>query len=503
MKLKIPSVMMTLVAVISSLLHETIAQNTSPYWSLAGNSNATAASKLGTTNAIPIRLYTNNALRMIIQPNGNIGLGTSAPAYKLHVTIGSGTAVYGNGTTGVSGNGTTYGVYGNSTNNYGVYGNSGYTGVYGTGTSYGVYGYSANGYGVYGSSGYLGVLGSGTTYGLYGSGGTYGLYSSGTSYGVYSSSSSGVGVYGNSTSNYGISGNSSSNYAVYGNGYIGTYGQGSYVGAWGNGTSYGLVGYGGPYGVWAQGTSWGGYFSGSVYSTGTYQGSDKLLKQNIKEFNSAMDIINKLKPRQYEFRHDGNYGKMNLPEGNHFGLIAQDVEEVLPHLVKDAKFETDLIKPVVNGNPSSADADIKSETINFKALNYTELIPVILKGMQEQDIIIKQQQQQIDELKNLIAELTGKQNVSGVLTKEEAFIKQNLPNPFNENTVIQFYVPLTAKQAQIVLYDQTGRLLKSYSVGSGKSQVTIDKGTLASGNYVYTLMVDGKKIDSKSMILTK
>lgn len=369
------------------------------------------------------------------------------------------------------------------------------TGVYSTGSNYGVHGYGP----------YIGVLGSGTSYGLYGNGGTYGGYGYGTSYGLYGSSSAGYGVAGASTSSYGVYGTSGSNYAIYGNGYIGTYGQGSYVGAWGNGTSYGLVGYGGPYGVWAQGTSWGGYFSGSVYSTGTYQGSDKLLKQNIKEFSSAMDIINKLKPRQYEFRHDGNYGKMNLPEGNHFGLIAQDVEEVLPNLVKDTKFETNLIKPVANDNPSSAvaDASVKSETINFKALNYTELIPVILKGMQEQDVIIKKQQAQIDELKNAIAALTGKQNVSGILTKEEAMLNQNSPNPFTKNTIIQFSVPLSAKQAQLLVYAQNGSLIKSFSLGSGQSQVTLDKGTLASGNYVYTLMVDGKKVDTKSMILTK
>ena len=37
------------------------AQNTSPYWSLAGNSNASATtSKLGTTNAVSLRLFTNN-----------------------------------------------------------------------------------------------------------------------------------------------------------------------------------------------------------------------------------------------------------------------------------------------------------------------------------------------------------------------------------------------------------------------------------------------------------
>lgn len=161
---------------------------------------------------------------------------------------------------------------------------------------------------------------------------TYGAYASGTDYGVYGYSSSGKG----------ISGVSPNNYAVYGNGYIGTIGYGTYTGAWGEDTSYGLVGYGGPYGCWATGTSYAGYFSGNVYCIATYSGSDKALKKNIAEFNSAIDIINKLKPLQYEYRNDGNYAQMNLPEGSHYGLIAQDVEQVLPNLVKAAEFKTNM-----------------------------------------------------------------------------------------------------------------------------------------------------------------
>src|SRR5437764_15191519 len=60
-------------------------QNASPYWSLAGNSNATTSSKLGTTTSIPLNLTTNNATRLFISTTGNVGIGTTAPSTKLHI----------------------------------------------------------------------------------------------------------------------------------------------------------------------------------------------------------------------------------------------------------------------------------------------------------------------------------------------------------------------------------------------------------------------------------
>lgn len=132
-------------------------------WTLKGNSNATTTSKLGTTNDIPLGIFTNNTERIHVNANlsgkvGYVGIGTTTPAQKLHV-VGSATI------TGKVGIGTTSPTY--KLHVVGAAAN----GVYASGDTYGVYGYSANGYGVSGISSYLGVYGSGSTYGLYGSGG--------------------------------------------------------------------------------------------------------------------------------------------------------------------------------------------------------------------------------------------------------------------------------------------------------------------------------------------
>ena len=85
---------------------------------------------------------------------------------------------------------------------------------------------------------------------------------------------------------------------------------------------------------------------------------------------------------------------MHLPEGQHYGLIAEEVEKVLPTLVKQSKFDATTDESLATG--------IAPAAVDFKALNYTELIPIIIKGMQEQQTIIEKQQQQINQLRQML-----------------------------------------------------------------------------------------------------
>jgi cell division septum initiation protein DivIVA len=129
----------------------------------------------------------------------------------------------------------------------------------------------------------------------------------------------------------------------------------------------------------------------------------------------------------------------------------------------------------------------------------------MIKGMQEQQSMIQQQQQQIqqqqqqiNELKQMVQALTSSSNISSA-----ASLQQNTPNPFNQSTIIRCYVPSPVKQAQLVVYSLDGRQLKSYALNSGTNEVNIAAGTLPSGQYLYSLLVDGKSIDSKKMISIK
>ncbi len=95
-----------------------------------------------------------------------------------------------------------------------------------------------------------------------------------------------------------------------------------------------------------------------------------------------------------------------------------------------------------------------------------------------------------------------KQSASG--TTDAARLEQNQPNPFNQQSVIKFYVPTNFRSAQLIITDQSGAQLKSFNITSaGMGQVTINGFELSSGSYLYSLIIDNVKVDTKKMELTK
>ncbi len=322
---------------------------------------------------------------------------------------------------------------------------------------------------------------------------------------------SGNGVYGYGGSNgvYGV-GSGGASFGVKGVGYLGVYGESSLDGGDAfRGNAYGVTEYGinatsqqsiGVYGVTNSVSSYGGYFIGGVFSSnGVYASSDRSLKEDISDMTSGMDIIKKLAPKTYTFKHDGNYKLMHLPLGKQYGLIAQDVEQVLPNLVKVTTFET--------GKSTNPKQQTPSETITFKALNYTELIPIVVKGMQEMEAENQKLKQdnaaiksELADLRKMILELKGGGSVTNSLSS--AFLLQNSPNPVAGNTVIRYQIPVTATSAKLTVTNATGQLIKTITLTSyGAGQVNFSSASLSAGTYNYSLWVEGKRVDTKHLIV--
>jgi hypothetical protein len=328
---------------------------------------------------------------------------------------------------------------------------------------------------------------------------------------------------------------------VYGSGFIGVHGNGmigvdgsGYVGLWGTGIygvqgrsseggtgvygqtsgagGYGVRGYSsddiGVYGQTDNAGSYAGYFEGNVYSTGSYVGSDRTLKQDIEAMSSALSLISKLRPKSYTFRQDGEYKMMNLPTGIHYGLIAQDVEEILPNMVKATTFKANKALPGKPNQDTKPIAEPPLKTIAFKAVNYTELIPIIIKGMQELEAENKRLKEEISrkdqEFEQRLQKLEAMLKNNNAVTVTSAYLEQNSPNPVSGTTSIRYHIPETSTSARLTLTNAKGQVVKTINLSSrGAGLVNLTTSMLAAGTYNYTLHVDGKQAGTKRLIIIK
>jgi Chaperone of endosialidase/Secretion system C-terminal sorting domain len=230
--------------------------------------------------------------------------------------------------------------------------------------------------------------------------------------------------------------------------------------------------------------AWALYADGPTFTpAGVWTASDERLKTNIRSISSALSIINNLQPKTYRFTNEARYTKSHLPQGEQYGFLAQEVEKVLPAAVTDA--------PLFLHNKGEENVAGATETI--KAINYTALIPVLTQAIKEQQAMIETLQAEVKELK--------KERKAEAIAGAKLY--QNQPNPFNNSTIIRYELPASVKQASLVVYDLQGKQVKQLLLGGrNAASVHLPAGELSAGMYYYTLMADGKEVETKKMIVT-
>ena len=79
---------------------------------------------------------------------------------------------------------------------------------------------------------------------------------------------------------------------------------------------------------------------------------------------------------------------------------------------------------------------------------------------------------------------------------------QNNPNPFKENTKVSFNLP-EAINANITVYDLTGKVVKSLDVNAAKglNTVELNQMNVSPGVYYYTLQAGAYKQTKKMVII--
>ncbi|MBX7095306.1 MAG: tail fiber domain-containing protein, partial [Flavobacteriales bacterium] len=247
--------------------------------------------------------------------------------------------------------------------------------------------------------------------------------------------------------------------------------------------------------------------------------SDSLVKQNVQNLENCSDIIGQLRPVSFYFDTLNPYG-FRFSNRKNYGFIAQEVEQILPELVKTTSFPEEI----------DSAGNIIYPATTIKSVNYNSLIGILTEGIQEQqatidslsgiiteqDSINKHLQEQINSLYDMIAECCKNRsmeqgqnnnpspNIRTIELRDEQSIvlDQNVPNPFAEQTTISYLFPENVNKAQILFYNQDGKLINSTNLNpiAGRGQINVFANDLSNGIYNYTLVVDGKIIATKKMI---
>ncbi len=110
--------------------------------------------------------------------------------------------------------------------------------------------------------------------------------------------------------------------------------------------------------------------------------SDIRLKKNIIALENSLSVINKLNPVAYDKKQNLASVDYSIKEN---GFIAQELQKILPDLVHE-----------------SADKD------KLLSVNYTAIIPILTKGIQEQQVIIEDQKKRLEALEKLVSDLINK-----------------------------------------------------------------------------------------------
>ena len=297
---------------------------------------------------------------------------------------------------------------------------------------------------------------SGMNFGVYGY-----LPAAGSGYLNY-----GAGIYGTTNSTLKTL---SGRYAGYFDGYVGIYGNMSV-----SGTINGVV--------ISRGTSNNDSRSAAITDETSSEVTNSLsaLRLSSFYFDQPEDTRVAFEPNEQD--NENNVSRNNSQQDpdemrvfsrKHYALNANQLEEVFPDLVYE------------NEDGS-------------KSINYVEMVPILVQAINEL-------QSQVNELKG--GQEGSVKKATGINAAESVrllSLSQNKPNPFSTQTDIEVSVPETVQTAFLYVYDLQGKKVQQVDITArGKQTVKLDAADLAEGMYLYSLIADGKVVETRRMIVEK
>jgi hypothetical protein len=170
---------------------------------------------------------------------------------------------------------------------------------------------------------------------------------------------SSLGGYFSSTGANALLGTSSSGYGLYGQ-QTGTV-SGGVIGLDNVSGIFGICGYAG----------YAFYGNGSIYVNGTIYTSDARLKENVLPITNSLAKINALNPVSFNWKAKSSRGF-----ASDFGLIAQEVEQIIPECVFEAKSPPRTPE-------MTHEMTLEEEIGSHKGVDYSRFIPFLIAACKE------------------------------------------------------------------------------------------------------------------------
>ena len=232
--------------------------------------------------------------------------------------------------------------------------------------------------------------------------------------------------------------------------------------------------------------------------------SDQTLKTNVQNLSGSLDKVKQMRGVTYNWNSSAQ-SLMNLDSAEHIGFIAQEINTIEPLLtfVDDSSLmhvNYDRVIPLLVESIKDLDNKMvaKDSIINVLKTNDSILDYrlTILESALNACCNNNHSVQQNNNSNNLIAQ----QDVN-LKDGQAIVLDQNVPNPFAEQTTINYFLPENVVRAQLLFYNVSGKLIQSVDLNEkGKGSLNVFSSDLSNGIYTYTLVVDGKIIETKKMV---
>lgn len=240
--------------------------------------------------------------------------------------------------------------------------------------------------------------------------------------------------------------------------------------------------------------------NGRIVSHGNFTWSDERLKDNVEEIESPISKIMNLKPVSYIYKNDALYGESSPVEDE------DDVKNQTLNFENNQQITSSVDNPRSFGFLANEVLEHFPEIVyqvdSFtNAVNYSGLVPILVKVLQEQHEETVKMRSEINKLNDLVESLTKEsKNTKGI----NATLGQNTPNPFSGSSVINYEIQSTFNNAAIKIFDFWGEPILSHNIFStGQGSFVINAQSLQNGTYHYILVVDDFVVDAKILFVIK